>query len=148
MSNTLRISILLIFSLYFGRWEQANAQKITTTQAFFAGSAMSVITPSIGYSINGGMQDRNVKNVHDETHARAIVMDDGQTRLAIVVSDLCMVYRETLDKAKQRASKFTGIPAENMMMSATHTHTSGTACSVFQSDPDPIRRGRDYFPTS
>ena len=23
------------------------------------------------------------------------------------------------------------------MMSATHTHSAGTACSVFQSDPDP-----------
>ncbi len=48
-----------------------------------------------------------------------------------------MIYRETLDKAKQRAHEHTGIPIENMMASATHTHSSGTACSVFQSDPDP-----------
>src|SRR5690606_133062 len=68
--------------------------------------------------------------------ARGLVLDDGNTRLAIVVSDLCMVSRETLDEAKRRANKATGIPMQNMMMSATHTHSAGTACSVFQSDPD------------
>lgn len=121
--------------LFFGP-QRSNAQE-KSDKGFQAGSAMSVITPPLGYSINGGMQDRNVLNVHDETHARAIVLDDGETRLAFVVSDLCMVYRETLDKAKARAHEFTGIPTENMMMSATHTHSSGTACAVFQSDPEP-----------
>lgn len=108
-----------------------------TSRTFRAGAAKSVITPAIGTSINGGMQDRVVKDINDDTHARAVVLDDGSTRLAIVVSDLCMIYRETLDKAKERAHDLTGIPVENMMMSATHTHSAGTACSVFQSDPDP-----------
>ncbi len=107
-------------------------------QVFKAGAATSVITPPIGYSINGNMSDGTTKHIHDDTHARAIVMDDGKTKLAIVVSDLCMVYKETLDKAKKRAHEFTGIPVENMMMSATHTHSGGTACSVFQSDPEPF----------
>ncbi|WP_372639266.1 hypothetical protein [Fodinibius sp.] len=115
----------------------AYGQSVEDARTFRAGAATSVITPAIGTSINGGMQDRQVKNVHDETHARAIVLDDGSTRLAIVVSDLCMIYRETLDKAKERAHELTGIPVKNMMMSATHTHSAGTACSVFQSDPDP-----------
>lgn len=97
---------------------------------------MSNITPKVGTSINGNMQDVSVQGVHDDTHARGIVLDDGQTRLAIVVSDLCMVSREVLDEAKLRAHKQTKIPVENMLMSATHTHSAGTACSVFQSDPD------------
>lgn len=131
-SNSL-IFLLVCFLALPSMAQQANGNRAT----FQAGSAMSVITPSVGTSINGGMRDRTVRNVHDDTHARAVVLDDGETRLAVVVSDLCMVYRETLDLAKERASAFTGIPTENMMMSATHTHTGGTACSVFQSDPDP-----------
>lgn len=110
--------------------------QIANGEIFQAGAATSVITPPLGYSINGGMQDRTARNVHDETMARALVLDDGETQLAFVVSDLCMVYRETLDKAKQRALEFTGIPTENMMMSATHTHSAGTACGVFQSEPE------------
>src|SRR5690606_42035571 len=94
--------------LFFGP-QRSNAQE-KTDKGFQAGSAMSVITPPLGYSVNGGMQYRNVLNVHDETHARAIVLDDGETRLALVVSDLCMVYRDTLDKPKARAHEFTGIP--------------------------------------
>ncbi|MCB0687864.1 MAG: hypothetical protein KDC53_15115 [Saprospiraceae bacterium] len=112
------------------------AQHQSTARVFKAGAAKSVITPAIGTSINGGFQDRTVRNIHDETYARAIVLDDGENRLAIVVSDLCMIYRETLDDAKRRASDFTGIPWQNMLMSATHTHTAGTACAVFQSTPD------------
>src|SRR5690606_18629486 len=45
--------------------------------------------------------------------------------------------REVMDKAKIRASKHTGIPVENMLMSATHTHTAGTAHGTGQSEPDP-----------
>jgi neutral ceramidase len=103
---------------------------------FRAGAATSNITPEIGTSINGNMQDVTIKTIHDDTHARCIVLDDGENRLAIVVSDLCMVSREVLDKAKRRAQQFTKIPVENMMMSATHTHTGGTACAVFNSEPD------------
>ncbi len=105
-------------------------------KVFRAGAATSNITPRTGTSINGNMQDTKIKGIHDETHARCIVLDDGQTRLAIVVSDVCMISREVLDEAKRHASEVTKIPVENMMMSATHTHSGGTVCSLFQSDPD------------
>lgn len=105
-------------------------------QEILAGAAQSVITPPIGYSINGGMRDRKATNIHDETYAKGLVIDNGEDQLAFVISDLCMIYRETLDKAKKRAHQLTGIPVEHMMMSATHTHSAGTACSVFQSEPD------------
>ena len=115
-----------------------NAQPVSgSTRVFKAGAATSNITPKIGSSINGNLQDARVRNIHDDTHVRAIVLDDGTTRLAIAVADLCMIPREILDAAKVRASQFTSIPVTNMLMSATHTHTGGTACSVFQSDPDP-----------
>ena len=129
--------ICLIASLLICWWT-VNAQLgHDGTFIFRAGAAQSDITPKIGSSINGSMQDRSVEHIHDETFARCIVLDDGNTELAMVVSDLCMVYRETVERAKQRAHEVTDIPIENMLMSATHTHSAGTACSVFQSDPDP-----------
>lgn len=115
----------------------AEAQDGKPDKIFQAGAAVSNITPKIGTSINGSMQDITIRNIHDDTFARSIVLDDGQTRLAFVVSDLCMIYREQLDEAKRLAHDRTDIPMENMLMSATHTHSAGTACSVFQSDPDP-----------
>ncbi|MGH2622103.1 MAG: neutral/alkaline non-lysosomal ceramidase N-terminal domain-containing protein, partial [Sphingobacterium sp.] len=128
---TMLFVCLIVFSI------NTKAQSTKTIKEFKAGAATTVISPQIGYSINGSMQDGIVKKIHDDTHARAIVIDDGQTKLAFVVMDLCMIYRETIDKAKIKASQLTGIPIENMLFSATHTHSAGTACGVFQSEPKP-----------
>ncbi|WP_339926001.1 hypothetical protein [uncultured Cyclobacterium sp.] len=113
------------------------AQGTNTDKVFKAGAALSVITPKIGTSINGNFQEDFTQNIHDDTHARGLVLDDGNTKIAIVTLDLCMVYRETLDKAKKRAAGYTDIPEENMLISAIHTHSGGTACAVFGSTPDP-----------
>lgn len=50
--------------------------------------------------------------------------------------DSCMVPRQILDAAKKLVHQHTGLPIENMLMSATHTHTAGTAAPVFQSEAD------------
>jgi neutral ceramidase len=105
-------------------------------QQFRAGAATSNITPPLGLSLNGGMSDRSAQTIHDELHARCLVMDDGQTKLAIVVCDSCMLPRAILDEAKHLAHGHTGIPLDQMLVSATHTHTAPTATGVFQSDPD------------
>ncbi len=47
-----------------------------------AGAATSNITPPLGIEINGGTAPVIATHVHDELHARALVLDDGSTRLA------------------------------------------------------------------
>src|SRR3954452_1423996 len=106
-------------------------------RAFRAGAATSNISPWLGLSINGGMRDHKAEHVHDELHARALVLDDGKTRLAIVVGDSCMIPREVVDDAKKRIRERSGIPPERVLISATHAHSCPAAGAVFQSDPDP-----------
>ena len=60
----------------------------------------------------------------DPLHARALVLDDGKTKIAIVVVDSCHMPRALLDAAKARAEKATGIQASHMLISATHTHSA------------------------
>src|SRR5438067_478884 len=48
---------------------------------FRAGAATSNITPRLGSSINGGMRDVTALHVHDELHARCLVLDDGRSRI-------------------------------------------------------------------
>src|SRR5215207_3783742 len=102
-----------------------------TDKPFRAGAAASNVTPWLGVSINGGFQDHIATNVHDELHARCLVLDDSQTRLAIVVVDSCMVPREIFDEARRLASHKTGIPVSNMLLSATHTHSAPAATPLF-----------------
>ncbi len=105
-------------------------------KTFRAGAATSNITPPLGVSLNGGMSDRAATHIHDDLHARALVLDDGQTKLAIVVCDSCMLPRTVLDAAKQQAHAYTGIPLDRMLISATHAHSAPTAGPTFQSEPD------------
>jgi hypothetical protein len=102
-----------------------------------AGAYAQDVTPEkFPISVNGGFADRKATSAHDPLHARCLVLDDGTTKLAIVVVDSCMIPRELMDAAKSLAEKSTGIPAANILISATHTHTAPTVAGVFQSDPD------------
>jgi hypothetical protein len=114
------------------------ADRAPAAGRFRAGAYAQDITPQkFPISVNGGFQDRQAVRAHDPLHARCLVLEDGRTKLALVVVDSCMIPREILDKAKALAEKKTGIPANHMLISATHTHTAPTVAAVFQSEPDP-----------
>jgi neutral ceramidase len=102
-----------------------------------AGAYAQDVTPQkFPVSVNGGFADRKAMSAHDPLHARCLVLDDGRAKLALVVVDSCMVPRDLMDAAKALAEKKTGIPAGNILISATHTHSAPTVAGVFQSDPD------------
>ncbi len=82
-----------------------------------------VITPELGLNIPGYFDPRPADGIKDDLMARAFVIDDGKTRAAFVVVDLLGVYKGFCDKVRARASELTGIPKENIMVSATHSHT-------------------------
>lgn len=126
--------VLAVGSLVAAVGEPAAAAERTFRAGAFA---QNIDPPEYPVSVNGGMADRQATRATDPLHARCLVLDDGRKRLAIVVCDSCMIPREVFDEAKQLASKATGIPPEQMLMSATHTHTAVTASGVFQSEPDP-----------
>lgn len=87
--------------------------------------------------VNGGMRSRSADKVEDPINARAIVLSDGQSQIAIVVVDSCMMPRPVLDAAKKLAAKRTGIPTDHMLISATHTHTAPASMGCLGTRPDP-----------
>lgn len=92
-----------------------------------AGAATSNITPPLGTRIVGGFAPYPAAHIHDELHARCLVLDDGQTQLALVVCDLLGVHRSVSVEARRLIEAETGIPPQNVLISATHTHSAGTA---------------------
>lgn len=105
---------------------------------FQAGAATSDVTAPLGTSMNGGFHDREATYVHDPQFARCLALDDGKTRLVLVVVDSCVIGRDIFDEAKEMVVKGTGLPKEHLLMSATHSHSCGTMQAVGQSDPDPL----------
>jgi len=94
------------------------------TPVFRAGAVASNITPWLGEPVIGGWKAAPAKHIHDELHARCLVLDDGTTRLAIVVCDNLGIAREVFDEAKRQVHAHTGLPVNRMLMAATHTHSS------------------------
>lgn len=96
--------------------------------------------------VNGGMTSRSADKIKTRVNARAIVLDDGGERLAIVVVDSCMMPRTLLDEAKQLASTRTGLRPERILISATHSHTAPSSFGCLGTDADanyvPLLRQR------
>ena len=92
-----------------------------------AGAATSNITPELGGEVVGGFLPFPCTHIHDELHARCLVLDDGKAKLALVVCDLLGLHRSLSVKARELIEKETGIPAANVLISGTHTHSATNA---------------------
>ncbi len=89
-----------------------------------AGAATSNITSEIGADIIGGFLPFPSTHIHDELHARCLVLDDGKTKLALVVCDLLGLHRSVSIEARKLIEQATGIPAAHVLISGTHTHSA------------------------
>lgn len=101
-----------------------------------AGAASSNITPTLGTHISGHFTDRLADDIHDELMSKAIVLANDDTTVAIVALDLIVALKEDLAVLKSRASELTGIPAENIFVSCTHTHTGASTAGLLGTPRD------------
>jgi neutral/alkaline ceramidase-like enzyme len=122
MRNSLWILIVLAlvcFSSALGHAAEADAD----APVFRAGAATATITPPLGVQIVGNWKRPTATYIHDDLHARSLVLDDGERRLAIVICDNLHMNQTVSDQARERLQAATGIPAEHMLMASTHTHS-------------------------
>lgn len=117
----------------------ANRQFVVANHVFRSGAAAVDLTPGEGVSLNGPISKPGpVRGIHDRLHSRAIVMQLGETTIAICVNDLCMADREVIDNAKKIVEKRIGIPPHQQLISSTHTHAAPrvSRISTRQADDD------------
>lgn len=72
----------------------------------------------------GYFNERLSTGVHDPLWAKAIILDDGKQKLAMVFCDLVGISLNISANARAIASQRTGIPVANIFISATHSHTA------------------------
>jgi hypothetical protein len=109
----------------------------SSEKTFRAGTAAVDVSPkSFPVLVNGGFLESRSEKLLDRLYARALVLDDGDTMIAIVVVDTCMMPRELLDTAKTLAAEKTGMPVDRILISATHTHSAPAAMGALGCAPE------------
>jgi len=117
---------------------------LAQTPVFRAGAAAVDVTPkNFPMNMPGGFSANLAESAHDPLHARAIVLADGSTTLAMVVLDNLGAGPDLLDEAKETASQRTGIPQDKILISSTHTH-SGPSSGNKNSGP-PLQAYRQFL---
>jgi len=138
-ASVLRIVVALWLGFVWAGTSHAAEPAPKGKPALRAGAAVVDITPAkLPVSMVGSFAERQATSVHDPLNVRCLVLDDGTTRLALLTADTCLISRETFDEAKRRAAAKTGIPAKNMLMSATHTHSGATAMDLGNFKADEV----------
>ncbi len=127
-----------------------SAQQSTPQPALRLGQAAVNITPPIGTPMAGYYSIRKSEGAHDDLMARALVLESGGTRVALVACDLVGIERHTIEAARSRIQQQTGIPPEAVMISATHSHTGPLMKARFleatgQSDREAHRLASQYL---
>ncbi len=86
-----------------------------------AGSAAIDISPKVfPITLRSGASTY----VHDPLHVRAVALENGEGRALIALIDDIGTSRETTDAVKAEVATKTGWKPEEMLISATHTHTA------------------------
>jgi hypothetical protein len=85
--------------------------------------AVADITPPVGYRMCGYFNERLSTGVLNPLHAKALVLRQGGTRAALVFRDLIGISADVSRRARRQAEQRTGIPADNILLAGTHSHT-------------------------
>lgn len=82
------------------------------------------ITPPLGCGIPGYFNIRRGADVLDRLYARAVVVKDGDEKVAILSVDGLHPKTDICKNIADRIEKYTGIKRNNVMIAFTHSHTA------------------------
>jgi hypothetical protein len=85
--------------------------------ALRAGAARVDITP------DAAKLPKGFDGINDRIFVRAIVVDDGSTRAALVTADAGAIPTDTWTQVSAQAEKDLQIPVNHLLLTATHTHS-------------------------
>lgn len=88
-----------------------------------AGAAKVDITPTETEGVLVTGHRRTVHGVRDPLRAGVLLLDDGETKAAIVTLDTIGAWDEMVKLARERIEKETGVPGVNIMVAASHNHS-------------------------
>lgn len=88
-----------------------------------AGACKTDITPAETDGVVVAGHTRTIHGVRDPLRAGVLLLDDGQTKAAIVTLDTIGAWDEMVKLAREKIEGLTGVPAANILVAASHNHS-------------------------
>ena len=123
------ISILLTLCIILGLCACGSAGGGDTDQpqtGLQAGYGRENITPETEVGMGGysDAETRKSKNVLDYIYTTCVAFNEGDTTLLVYTIDVCGIADSGADKIRNYVATYAGVPAENIIIGATHTHSA------------------------
>lgn len=110
---------------------------LTSRAALRGGCAKVDITPPVGVWLSGyRAREKPSDGICDGLYARALVLDDGQNKIAIISADLLWVPSKITTQVRGIVKEKIGIPDKNILICATHTHFGPKIDRIAKNWPD------------
>lgn len=105
----------------------------------------TMVTPLGGYAAR---KSAPATGVHDKVYSRAIVLANGTTKIAIVSVDLCFLPASAKAEIVKRVTLagVSGLNAENIVIAATHSHTSPDPLAMHSANLSKMKGWTSYVP--
>ena len=108
-------------------------------------STMIEITPPIGMAICGNIRKDNIsRGVHDPLVCNAVLCEHEGTTVLFLVMDWAGIEVKDAKAIRERMAEVLKIPGENVIVSATHTH-SGPYTIEMTNENEEGKKIRDYI---
>jgi len=109
------------------------------SSSLLVGAAEIDITPPFGAKMAGALYPRPSEGAADPLFVKAIVLEGNGVRMAYAIFDLVALDRAIGDRLTAAASAATGIPAEHIVWSCSHTHSGPCTLDLFpRGTPNPL----------
>jgi neutral ceramidase len=106
-----------------------------------AGISIVDISPKQGIRLAGYPHyDRANTGIHDSLYASCMYLDNGKNKIAIVAMDILKYPKKYVRIVRERVSAYTDIPANNIMICCTHTHSGPLVSTSVKKDTDKATR--------
>lgn len=100
-----------------------------------AGGAKVAITPPMGSAFQSSRADLRVESVYHDLFATAVVLSDGEHKVAIVGLDVLGLDAPLVNAVRERVERQTGISGDSVLINASHSHFGP---AILQALPDEI----------
>jgi hypothetical protein len=110
------------------------------------GAAIIDVTPQKPMFLHGYPHVKRIsQGIHDPLYASALIIDNGEMQIGFCAVDIIFISREITDRVREQVQASTGIPGQNLMVCASHTHSGPVIFSDIFYDPVVPKADPEYI---